>query len=181
MENAADYDDGDFLLINADVTTETGGEDGRYLLHFDKLNNVHKITLEEAKSYIHIENFFEQECEGVFGIVAYPEWEGCVFYGNIYDPTRPREEQKDFVGNVRVYHEGYVASYNRMTKINDYTVFYNYTCEGGLSDNEYRTQIGYEKWRETQTHTPEYVSLQSIEELLGTGTFYNDTMFVMQK
>lgn len=180
-ENAADYEEGSFLLITADVILETGGEDGRQDISISALKDIKPITLEEAKEYIHIENFFEQEFDGVSGIIAFPEWDDCVFYGNIYDVARPGEEPMDLVGEVRVYHEGYVGSYNRMTQVENRTVFYNYTCDGELSDEEYCEQIGFEDWRKTQTHTPEYISQQSIEELLSTGVFYNETMFIMER
>lgn len=179
LPNISDCEEGTFLLITADVTLETGGEDGRQIININALKDIRTITLEEAQSYINIENFFEQKFEGVSGIVAYPAWEDCVFYGNIYDLTRKNEKQKDFVGYVKVYHDGFAATYNRMAKVNEYTVFYNYTCEGGLEDAEYKKLNGFENWRETQTYTPEFISEQSIAELLSTGSIYNEVMFVM--
>lgn len=158
--------DGELAYVKANTTFSTGGFAGLTDLEFEEIKECRKISMEEAANLIEIADLYECEIQywdGFDGLARHTKMDGYLFSGYIDNRYKESEEKANcFVGEVAISYQGEVIGlYNRLELVGEYFVFYHH--EGEWSD----------------TSRPEYVTVESIEELLATGKLYNDVMFML--
>ena len=158
--------DGELAYVKANTTFWAGGIAEATDLEFEEIKECRKISMEEAANLIEIADLYECELQywdGFSGLARHTKMDGYLFSGYIDNRYKESEEKANcFVGEVAISYNGEVIGlYNRLELVGEYFVFYHH--EGEWSD----------------TGRPEYVTVESIEELLATGKLYNDYMFVL--
>ena len=158
--------DGELAYVKANTTFWAGGIAEATDLEFEEIKECRKISMEEAVNLIEIADLYECEIQswaGFSGLARHTKMDGYLFSGYIDNRYKESEEKANcFVGEVAISYQGDVIGlYNRLELVGEYFVFYHH--EGEWSD----------------TSRPEYVTVESIKELLATGKLYNDVMFVL--
>lgn len=157
---------GELAYVKANTTLMSGGVAGVMDLEFEEIKECRKISLEEAANLIDMADLYECEIQywdGFSGLARHSKMDGYLFVGDLFNRYKESEEKANFLyGDIEVYYQGEVIGlYNRLELVGEYFVFYYH--EGEWSD----------------TGRPEYVTVESIKELLATGKLYNDVMFVL--
>lgn len=165
-ELPCELQDGELAYVKANTTLMAGGYASQTILEFEEIKECRKISMEEAANLIEIADLYECELQywdGFSGLARHTKMDGYLFSGYIDNCYKESEEKANcFVGEVAISYQGDVIGlYNRLELVGEYFVFYHH--EGEWSD----------------TSRPEYVTVESIEELLATGKLYNDVMFVL--
>ena len=158
--------DGELAYVKANTTLWSGGYASSTILDFEEIKECRKISMEEAANLIEIADLYECELQywdGFSGLARHTKMDGYLFSGYIDNRYKESEEKANcFVGEVAISYNGEVIGlYNRLELVGEYFVFYHHVGE----------------WSDTSR--PEYVTVESIEELLATGKTYNDFMFVL--
>ena len=158
--------DGELAYVKANTTLIIDGFAGLECLEFEEIKECRKISMEEAANLIEIADLYECEIQywdGFSGLARHTKMDGYLFSGFLNNRYKESEEKANcFVGEVAISYQGEVIGlYNRLELVGEYLVFYYH---GGEWDD---------------TGRPEYITVESVEEVLAAGKLYNDFMFVL--
>lgn len=158
--------DGELAYVKANTTLIIDAFAGLECLDFEEIKECRKISMEEAANLIEIADLYECELQywdGFSGLARHTKMDGYLFSGFLNNRYKESEEKTNsFYGYVDICYQGEVIGlYDRLEFVGDYLVFYYH---GGESDD---------------TGRPEYITVESVEEVLAAGKLYNDFMFVL--
>lgn len=158
--------DGELAYVKANTTLMAGGYASQTILEFEEIKECRKISMEEAANLIEIADLYACELQywdGFSGLARHSKMDGYLFSGYIYNCNEESEEKANYLaGEVAISYQGEVIGlYDRLEFVGEYLVFYYH---GGEWDD---------------TGRPEYVTVESVEEVLAAGKLYNDFMFVL--